>query len=167
MAEPISPEDGRQRLVNAWMAQSEHDLADARFLMAFARDALSCFLCHQSAEKALTAYLLARGAEHVWGHALADLCEDALALDPSLDLIKTVAVLLDRHYLGARYPTTLPGGVPSDVYESRDSERAIEIAEDVRRFVLERLDALGMAPPPAPEATPPPPGEPLFGPDEQ
>src|SRR5918911_683453 len=98
----------------AWLGQSAHDLADARL----ARD---------------------NGR-----HALADLCEDALALDSSFDLIKTVAVLLDKHFLGARYPTALPGGVPAEAYESRDAERALEVAEDVRRFVLERLDALGL-----------------------
>ena len=43
-------------------------------------------------------------------------------------------------------PTTLPGGVPSDAYESADSERALEIASDVRRFVDERLSALGLNP---------------------
>ena len=110
------------------------------------RHALACFLSHQAAEKAVTAYLLARGAERVWGHALADLCEDALALDPSFDLIKTVAVLLDKHFLGARYPTALPGGVPAEAYEAADSERALEVAGDVRRFVDERLTALGLRP---------------------
>ena len=129
----------------SWLRQSEHDLSDARLVHANDRYALACFLSHQAAEKAVTAYLLARGAERVWGHALADLCEDALALDPSFDLIKTVAVLLDKHYLGARYPTTLPGGVPAEAYEAADSERAIDIAADVRRFVDERLTALGLA----------------------
>lgn len=134
------------RVTRAWLRQAEHDLADARLTATAGRHALACFLCHQAAEKAVTAYLLARGAEHVWGHALADLCEDALALDPSFDLIKTVAVLLDKHYLGARYPTSLPGGVPADAYEAADAERALEVAGDVRRFVEERLAALGLAP---------------------
>ena len=135
--------DTRQRLVRAWLRQSEHDLADARMVADAGRHALACFLCHQAAEKSVTAYLLARGAERVWGHALADLCEDALALDPSFDLIKTVAVLLDKHHLGARYPTTLPGGVPADVYEATDAARALEVAGDVRRFVDERLASIG------------------------
>ena len=143
MADPSS----NARVVAAWLRQSEHDLNDARLVARSERHALACFLCHQAAEKAVTAYLIARGAERVWGHALADLCEDALALDPSFDLIKTVAVLLDKHFLGARYPTTLPGGVPADAYEASDSERALEIAGDVRRFVDERLAALGLAPP--------------------
>ena len=142
MADPAN----NQRVVSAWLRQSEHDLRDARLVHDAGRHALACFLCHQAAEKAVTAYLLARGAERVWGHALADLCEDALALDPSFDLIKTVAVLLDKHFLGARYPTALPGGVPSEVYEAADSERALEVAGDVRRFVDERLTALGISP---------------------
>jgi HEPN domain-containing protein len=142
----LADQTSNSRIVAAWLRQSEHDLNDARLVSQAGRHALACFLCHQVAEKAVTAYLLARGAERVWGHALADLCEDALALDPSFDLIKTVAVLLDKHYLGARYPTTLPGGVPADAYEAADSERALEIAGDVRRFVDERLTALGLTP---------------------
>jgi HEPN domain-containing protein len=138
LAEP----SGGQRLVAAWLRQSRYDLDDARLVAQAGRHALACFLCHQAAEKAVTAYLLARGAERVWGHALADLCEDALALDPSFDLIKTVAVLLDKHFLGARYPTALPGGVPAEAYEAADWERALEVAEDVRRFVDERLAEL-------------------------
>lgn len=143
MAEPTA---GRAKVVAAWLRQSEHDYADAELAAQAGRPALACFLCHQAAEKAVTAYLLARGAERVWGHALADLCEDALALDPSFDLIKTVAILLDKHYLGARYPLTLPGGVPAEAYEARDAERALEVAGDVRRFVLERLAAQGFGP---------------------
>lgn len=142
----MADQPGTTRIVAAWLKQSEHDLNDARLVSGSGRHALACFLSHQAAEKAVTAYLLARGAERVWGHALADLCEDALALDPSFDLIKTVAVLLDKHFLGARYPTTLPGGVPSEAYEAADAERALEIAGDVRRFVDERLSALGLAP---------------------
>ena len=57
-----------------------------------------------------------------------------------------MAVLLDKHFLGARYPTTLPGGVPAEAYEAADSDRALEIAGDVRRFVDERLAALGLTP---------------------
>lgn len=137
---------GNTRVVAAWLRQSEHDLNDARLVSEAGRHALACFLSHQAAEKAVTAYLLARGADLVLGHALADLCEDALQLDSSFDLIKTVAVLLDKHYLGARYPTTLPGGVPAEAYEAADSERAQEIAGDVRRFVDERLAALSLIP---------------------
>ena len=122
-----------------WLAQSEHDLNDARMAAEAGRHSLACFMCHQSAEKAVTAYLYSKGAESVWGHSLSDLCQDAMALDPSFDFIRSIAMLLDKHYLGARYPSGLPGGVPSETYESFDSERALEVAGDVRDFVNERL----------------------------
>jgi len=138
----LSPDGGTlgaRREHERWLAQARHDLADARFAAAGDRHALACFLCHQFAEKAVTAYLIARGAERIWGHALADLCEDAMALDPSFDLLKSSAVLLDRHYLGARYPSTLPGGVPAEAYDATDAARALAIAEEVERFVDARL----------------------------
>jgi HEPN domain-containing protein len=122
-----------------WLGQSAHDLSDARFAAEGGRHALACFLGHQSAEKAIAGYLYARGAEAVWSHSLADLCEDAMSLDASFDLIKTVAVLLDKHYLGARYPSALPGGVPAEAHDAQDSQRALEVAEDVREFVLARI----------------------------
>ena len=131
--------DGASRDAARWLTQADHDLADAAFVAGAGRHALACFLCHQAAEKAVTAYLLARGAERVWGHALADLCEDAMALDPSFDFIKSVAGLLDKHYLGARYPSTLPGGVPAEAYDGHDAARALEIARDVLEFVRSRL----------------------------
>jgi HEPN domain-containing protein len=133
---------GVDRNAARWLKQAEHDLADAELVAGAGRHALACFLCHQAAEKWVTAYLLARGAEQVWGHALADLCEDAIALDPSFDFIKSVAVLLDKHYLGARYPSALPGGVPAEAYDGHDSSRALEIARDVRDFVHARLEEL-------------------------
>ncbi len=130
----ISADEGRR-----WIAQSQHDLKDANMAAQAGRHALACFMCHQSAHKAVAGYLYSKGAERVWGNSLADLCQDAMALDPSFDFIRSVAMLLDKHYLGARYPSGLPGGIPAEVYESLDSDRALEIANDVQSFVAERL----------------------------
>ena len=130
----------RRNEADRWLRQAEHDLADAELAAGHGRHALACFLCHQAAEKSVTAFLFSRGAEHVWGHALADLCQDAIVLDPLFELAMTEAVLLDKHYLGARYPSGLPGGVPAEAYDGRDSERALEIARSVRRFVELRME---------------------------
>ena len=142
----LPPDAAAMRESERWVAQAAADLADARRLAEAGRHALACFLCQQSAEKMVSAYLFARGAEHIWGHALADLCEDAKAIDPSFDVIKTVAMLLDKHYLATRYPSALPGGVPAEAYDADDSARALEIAADVDRFVRERLASLAGGP---------------------
>lgn len=128
------PED--QREAARWLKQSQYDLADAELAAAHGRHALACFLCHQAAEKAVVSFLFSKGADEVWGHALADLCQDAIALESSFDLAATEALLLDKHYLGARYPTGLPGGVPAETYDRHDSARALEIAQSVRAFVI-------------------------------
>ena len=139
----LASEEGEENIAAAeaarWRAQAQHDLDNARFLAGSERHALACFLAQQAAEKAVTSFLFARGADAVWGHALADLCEDAIALDPSFDLIKSVAILLDKYYLTTRYPTALPGGVPHEAFDGTDAARALEIADDVLRFVDERL----------------------------
>jgi HEPN domain-containing protein len=122
-----------------WLQQAEHDLAAGRVLAEAGHHAHACFLAQQCAEKAVAAFLFHSGAERIWGNALADLCEDAMTFDPSFDMLKSVAVLLDKHYLGARYPSTLPGGVPAEAYDGVDSERALGIAGEVLGFVRERV----------------------------
>ena len=124
-----------------WRKQASMDLEDARFARDNSRHALACFLSHQAAEKAVVAYLYLRGAEFVWGHGLADLCEDAMAFAPSFDLVKSSAVHLDKHFLGARYPSSLPAGVPSEVYDDFDSNRAVSIATEVLKFVDTRFES--------------------------
>ena len=102
---------------------------------------LRAFFAIKQQKKQLLGFLYSKGAEQVWGHALADLCEDALAFDQSFDLVKSIAVLLDKHYLGARYPESLAGGVPAEAYEGADSERALEVAGDVLEAVKQRMGA--------------------------
>ncbi|MDE2892890.1 MAG: HEPN domain-containing protein [Chloroflexota bacterium] len=125
-----------------WLAQARHDLEAAEHAASGGFHALACFLCQQAGEKAVAGYLFARGADHVWGHALSDLCEDAMQFDTSFDVIKTVAMLLDKYHHPTRYPTGLPGGVPHEVYDQVDSARAVEIAQDVVEFVSTKLSSL-------------------------
>ena len=125
-----------------WLAQAEHDLETAAFANDGGYYALACFLCQQAGEKAVAGLLFAHGADHVWGHALSDLCEDAMQLDTSFDVIKSVAMLLDKYHLPTRYPTGLPGGVPHEAYDQLDADRALEIARDVLQFVSTKLESL-------------------------
>jgi len=137
-----SSEGSAAKAARPWLAQSVHDLDDGEFSAAGGRHALACFLAHQVAEKAVTAFLYASGAEHVWGHALADLCEDAMTFDATFDVLKSEAMLLDKYFLGARYPSTLPGGVPAEAYDAFDSKRALMTARDTLEFVTERVRAI-------------------------
>ena len=118
-----------------WMRQAEQDLEDARFLQEGKRHNLACFMGHQAGEKAVKAYLYHQGVEDVWGHSLADLCEDAKLLNMMFDVIKSMAILLDKYHDLTRYPHLLPGGIPSEAYDAEDSERAAYLAQEVINFV--------------------------------
>jgi len=119
----------------SWLTQADADLAAAHANAEQDRHALACFLSHDAAVKAVKGFLYKQGAEMVWGGHLSDLCEDAMAFDPSFDFVKSVAALLDKHHLGARNPDAIAGGVPAEIYNSTDSENALSIATEVLNTV--------------------------------
>ena len=53
--------------------------------------------------------------------------------------MKVRAIYLDKYYNLTRYPNYLPGGIPADVFDDLEAERALELAEEVLHFVKERL----------------------------
>ncbi len=122
-----------------WLAQADADLEAARANADQERHALACFLAHETAVKAVKGFLYSKGAEMVWGDHLSDLCEDAMALDPSFDFVKSVGALLDKHALGARNPDAVGGAIPAHLYDATDSAHAIEIAAEVLESVRQKI----------------------------
>ena len=125
----------------SWLAQADADLEAARANAEQNRHALACFLSHESATKAVKGFLSRKGAEIVWGDHLSDLCEDAMAFDPSFDFVKSVAALLDKHVTAARNPDAIGGATPAEIYDSTDSQHALEIAGEVLESVRQKLAA--------------------------
>ncbi len=123
----------------SWLAQADADLQAALANAEADRHALACFLAHETAVKVVKGFLYKKGAEMVWGDHLSDLCEDAMAFDPSFDFVKSVGALLDKHALGARNPDAVGGAVPADLYDSTDSAHAIEIAREVLESVRQKI----------------------------
>ncbi|MBC8453344.1 MAG: HEPN domain-containing protein [Chloroflexi bacterium] len=123
----------------SWLAQADADLEAARANAAQERHALACFLAHETAAKSVKGFLYSKGAEMVWGDHLSDLCEDAMAFDPSFDFVKSVGALLDKHALGARNPDAVGGAVPAQLYDATDSGHAIEIADEVLEAVRQKI----------------------------
>ncbi|MDA1280527.1 MAG: HEPN domain-containing protein [Chloroflexi bacterium] len=125
----------------SWLAQAVADLDAARANADQGRHALACFLCHESAVKAVKGFLYSKGAEMVWGDHLSDLCEDAMAFDPSFDFVKSVGALLDKHILSSRNPDAVGGAVPYEIYDSTDSSHALEIATELLDSVRQKIQA--------------------------
>ncbi len=118
-----------------WLRQARADLESARALRSAGRYEGCAFFAHQAAEKAIKAVWEARGVE-ARGHAVSSLAE---RLDDVPPEVADSARRLDRHYVGARYPNTLPEGAPADVYTELDAEQALRDAGALLADVEGRL----------------------------
>jgi HEPN domain-containing protein len=125
-----------------WQAAARNDLQGAKLLRQGQLHNLACFHCHQAAEKALKAILYAHGAQRVMGHGVQDLVKSVGKVDPASATIAPEAAKLDRHYIPTRYPNGLPGGTPSEAYDSTDSEHAESVAEQVLQLAEQAIRSL-------------------------
>ena len=116
-----------------WLAEAESDFETARILLREGRYSACAFHSQQSAEKALKSLL--HGLHDVpWGHSVMDLLARAQQLQPLTDLeeLESCARIVDRHYIGARYPNAYPSGTAADHYDEGTATEALECA---RRFL--------------------------------
>jgi HEPN domain-containing protein len=120
-----------------WLAQASADLDAARSMHKEGHWWAACFHAQQAGEKAVKAYLYGKGERLVLGHAVAQLIRDAARHDARFLELADAAASLDVYYIGARYPSGIPGGVPAAVFVESQAREAIEHAEHVLRFVRE------------------------------
>jgi HEPN domain-containing protein len=124
-----------------WLKQARYDLEAAKYNAEGEFYATACFSAQQSAEKALKAFLLRQGERFVTGHSVTELCERCGEHQEAFASMTTQVGKLDRFYIPTRYPNGLPGGVPAEVYDEQDAERAISLAIEVLELVEQYLGA--------------------------
>jgi len=123
-------------LVEAWIKKAENDLIAARHLLTVKPDPLpdaACFHAHQCAEKYLKAYLTYNGIEFRKTHDLGELIGLATKIDKSFADLMKVGERLTDYAVDVRYPMFF------EEPTIEEAKEAIEIAERVKRFILERL----------------------------
>ncbi len=122
-----------------WLEQARRDLEAARHLAQTRDWFASVFWCHQVAEKALKALLIASG-KAARGHNLLELVrvvESELGVEPPREVVRC-ARYLNPHYMISRYPDAA-NGLPYELYEEEDALKAIECAEVVLGWVEQLL----------------------------
>ena len=124
------------------MAQAVQDLIRAEYNRSAGYHDLVCFVSQQAAEKALKAFLYAKGEERVLGHSVNELCKWISKSDTDFLQLGNECSTLDTYYIPTRYPNGLPGGIPAEVYNGDDSERAIRLAKKVLEHVRSKLPEL-------------------------
>ena len=121
-----------------WIRQAKEDIDAARYNHKGKKFFISCFLSHQAAEKILKAYLIYKGFENIWGHSISDLSKECEKLDKDFTSLRKEISMLDKYYIPTRYPNGLPGGIPAEVFNERDSLEAISLSEKTLNFVLDK-----------------------------
>jgi HEPN domain-containing protein len=122
-----------------WLAQAEEEYKDAELLLRARRYYLSLYLCQQSAEKALKAFIYFKEQEPVFSHSIAVLVNVAAALDPDFDAL-AAAKRLDDYYIPTRYPNGLPGDIPSRYYNDEEEvKRALALSEKVISMAKKKI----------------------------
>jgi HEPN domain-containing protein len=132
-------EDSRGEALR-WLTQAEEEFKDASNLMKAGRFYLSLFLCQQSAEKALKAFIYLKEEEPIFSHSVASLLKLAMSLDADFKPLKG-AKRLDDYYIPTRYPNGLPGEIPSQYYDDpEEAEKALAWSEKILRLVRKKVE---------------------------
>lgn len=120
-----------------WWKQAQADLRHAQESAQLEDYAWACFAAQQAAEKALKALYLKRN-QIAWGHSVRLLLEQLGETIPE-DLLEA-ARILDKYYIGPRYPNAHPAGAPSELYTRREALEAIRLAEEILNYVRSDME---------------------------
>jgi HEPN domain-containing protein len=123
-----------------WIEQAKIDLQWAGHLNSEGAYYLVCFLAQQSAEKALKAFLYARGEEIVIGHSVRVLCARAAEYEAEFQDHADEWAILDTYYIPTRYPNGLPDDIPARVYNRAAAEDSLKLSNAVIRHVDKWFD---------------------------
>lgn len=99
--------------------------------------AQACFIAQQTAEKAVKALALARGADQVKSHSITVICKE---LGVNGD-IERMAKRLDLYYVSARHPDAFPAGSPFEYFTEDQAEEAAGFADTIVSSIRNRIHA--------------------------
>jgi HEPN domain-containing protein len=123
--------NGNRQEADRWLTQAQHDLRAAVLNRRESFPEIACFLAQQAAEKALRAFLYAQGEQVVTDHAVHLLVRACASYNPAFATLEEACRSLDQYYLPTRYPDSLPGGVPHEVYTDAQAREATRLAQQL------------------------------------
>ncbi len=129
------PDKIRDEFVRQWLSKAEEDFNAAKSLITYGASFLStvCFHSQQAAEKYLKAFLTYHQVEFPKTHDIGELLDLIAPTHKKLSESLRDVIVLTNYGVDVRYPGDFP-----DVTSS-DAQQAIQMAEKVRRSVLELL----------------------------
>jgi len=125
-------------LAQAWFAAAQKDVELADLVLRSRFFASACFTCQQAAEKALKAYLLARGRGLVRMHFLPGLLQECQIFDAGFAGLLDACLVLTSYYTDTRYPES-PEGL--DAFDAATALQALGLAHLVVEHVQKAMRA--------------------------
>ena len=126
---------GKAEILQQWIAMGDEELRSAIHLSAMHHptpDKTICYLCQQSAEKYLKAFIFLHDIEPGKTHDLRELLKVCEKYNASYSVMLSKLQILNDYSVMTRYPNEL--GITTD-----DMKTAIQYAKDVQEFVLKVL----------------------------
>ena len=129
------PDKIRDEFVRQWLLKAEEDFNAGKSLITYGSSFLStvCFHSQQAAEKYLKAFLTYHQIEFPKTHDIDELLDLIARTDSKLSESLRDVIVLTNYGVDVRYPGDFPN------VTSSDAQQAIQMAEKVRRLILEFL----------------------------
>ena len=127
---------GKTEILQQWLDKANDDIRSADYLSTMHHptpDEIICYLCQQSAEKYLKAFIFLQDIEPEKTHVLEDLLKTCQEYNASFSALLSEAIFLTKYAILPRYPNEL--GITND-----DMKTAIQYAKDVQEFVLKIIE---------------------------
>ena len=128
------------KLVHQWIKIAERDMLTSQRELEIVPNVtdIICFHCQQAVEKYLKAFLTKHQIEFPKTHSIMTLINLCSGIDSSFKEKLLKADLLTDYAVEIRYP--------DEWYEPtiEEARNAYELAKEVKEFVLEKLDMLGI-----------------------
>lgn len=94
-----------------------------------------CFLCRESAEKFLKAYLISKGWALKKTHDIVELLEYCSDYDKEFELLVEDGTVLNDYIANGRYP----GDIAFEEIGLKQAKKVIEKAERIKEFVIHKF----------------------------
>lgn len=126
------------QVIKDWLDKAGDDLA---FAKANLQEGLEfypqiCFYLHQSVEKYLKAYIIAKGLSLKRIHDLVELVQVCMEHDPEFNKCYETVKLLNPFYIGTRYPDFMIS------VNKSNAEKALQAAEEIENLVKSKLSVI-------------------------
>lgn len=123
------------KVVENWLDKASEDLAFAKANLQEGSEFYPqiCFYLHQSFEKYLKAYIIAKGLDFKRIHDLTELVQICMGNDQEFNKFYEAAKLLNPFYIGTRYPDFIIS------INKSNAEKALQATEEIASFIKAKL----------------------------